>query len=124
MGIQDSFKSFSERLEVLQRLTGTIPEKALRCATKKDCITQVFDAIKIPENDDERWEVFNRRMDALFGDDQHDKKTGRMLHVLQGQHGMDLVLRYLNDEVKAGLLPWDLAKIKVTWLIDEIMAIK
>ncbi|KAF5317764.1 hypothetical protein D9619_012500 [Psilocybe cf. subviscida] len=124
MGLEEAYKAFSERVNLLKILTKSIPHQALRCATTSDRITQVFDTVKIPESNDERWKVFNKRMDALFGEDVCDSGTGRLLNLLRGEHGMDLVLKYFDAELKAGVLPWDLAKIKINRLIDEVMAIK
>jgi hypothetical protein len=41
------------------------------------------------------FETFNRRFDALFGEDCRDS-SGRLHHIRQGKNGMGLVCAYLN----------------------------
>jgi hypothetical protein len=78
-----------------------------------------FSDIPVTNKPTEHWETFNRRMDALFGNDICDRSTGRLLHVKRGTFGINLVLRYFDEATSKGTLDWDLATIKVNRLVTE-----
>lgn len=120
--VEDLYLKFLERLKVLKVVSKNIPQ-TVSLATKKDHIYEVFQKIPIPENIEEQWEIFNLRMDLLFGEDVCGS-DGRLSNFRRGTQGIDLVIQYLETEAKAKTLLWDLARIKVDRLIDKIMEIK
>lgn len=121
MALQD-FAQFSEKLAHLKALVPKIP-RSVPLSKKSDRINQVFASIPHPEEGNEHHEAFNRRMDALFGEDTRDSTTGRLPNVKRGPFGMDLVVKYLTEASDAGFLIWDIAAIKVDRLISEIEAL-
>lgn len=111
-----------KRAKATVRLLKTLVEKlpaSVPLASPEDKINQVFQ--NIPEtNDDEdgQWRVFNRRMDALFGNDVRDS-NGR-LHIHRGPHGMDLVMDYFQRCVDNNSLQWEAAEPKFARLVIEL----
>jgi hypothetical protein len=99
---------------LVKRLPSTVP-----VATKDDRIVEVFTNIPVSDNPAEDWETFNRRMDALFGNELRDS-NGRLLNVKRGTFGIDLILKYFDDVVTKGTLNWDLTAIKVDRLIAKL----
>lgn len=73
---------------LVKQLPPTVPE-----ATREDKIQRVMTG-PIPRGEPHH-EMFNRRFDALFGEDCRDE-DGRLLHVKRGRSGMMLVSTYLN----------------------------
>ena len=117
----NSFQTFTARVDVLGESIRAIPT-SVAVATKKDAIFTLFEKIPIPQGGSAsaHFEVFNRRMDLLFGEDVRDKATQRLLNVKRGPQGMDLVFKYINEATDTGCLVWDIAQIKVDRLIKEI----
>ena len=88
------------------------------------------DAIPKGSKDDKIWsvmntaegdvphETFNRRFDALFGEDCRDS-SGHLHHVRQGKLGMGLVISYLSKIDWTGF-PLDLVELKLQRLIAEL----
>lgn len=64
-------------------------------------------------------ETFNRRFDALFGEDCRDS-NGRLHHVRQGKLGMGLIVAYLSKTDWTLGFPLDLVEIKLQRLIAEL----
>ena len=112
------YKLFSEKLGALKDLVTKLP-RTVFVATKNDRIFQVFTAIPVPADSDKHWEVFNRRMDSLFGEDVRDEQ-GRLTNVKRGEYGMDMVVKYVEEAIEAGFLFWDIGLIKIEHLIAEI----
>jgi hypothetical protein len=65
-----------------------------------------------------RHETFNKRFDAMFGEDCRDLH-GRLHHVRHGKLGMGLVCSYLTN-LDWTDLPLDLAEIKLQRLLVEL----
>jgi hypothetical protein len=63
-------------------------------------------------------ETFNRRFDAMFGEDCRDS-NGRLHHLRQGKVGINLVVSYLS-KINWTSVPLDLAEIKLQRLITEL----
>lgn len=63
-------------------------------------------------------ETFNKRFDAMFGEDCRDLH-GRLHHVRRGKLGMGLVCSYLTN-LDWTDLPLDLAEIKLQRLLVEL----
>ncbi|KAE9390338.1 hypothetical protein BT96DRAFT_1002346 [Gymnopus androsaceus JB14] len=79
---------------------------------------------KVPEpvptaDPEERWATFNCCMDLLFGNDVHDQ-DGKLCNITRGPFGMDLVVEYALNAVKAGYLLWDAALPKFACLITAV----
>lgn len=79
-----------KRLQIaLADLSSTVP------AAKKDGkIASVFSRIPVPQNPAEAWEVWDRRMVALFGVTEV-REDGSLLNFEVGPYGMDMVAKYL-----------------------------
>ncbi|TFY61097.1 hypothetical protein EVJ58_g4726 [Rhodofomes roseus] len=96
---------------LIKRLPPTIPE-----GTREDKIFKVMTG-PIPKGEPHH-ETFNRRFDALFGEDCRDH-NGRLQHIRRGRAGMMLVTTYLTriidkDDVKkqAAIVAMKLERIK------------
>ena len=69
-------------------------------------------------------ETFNRRFDAIFGEDCRDS-NGRLHHVRQGKLGMGLVVAYLSKiNWMTGDFPLDLVELKLQRLITELKTLQ
>lgn len=101
----------------------TLPT-TLPLAPKDSQIVKVFARIPVPKDPREHWEVFDRRFNALFGEDTRDKATGRLPNLLRGKHGLDLVVLYIHDMITAGSLQWDSAKPKLERILKEMTELK
>jgi hypothetical protein len=95
-----------------QGLPATVP-----IATKGDKIYSVMTSAP----GESTWHTFNRRFDALFGEDCRDQH-GRLHFICRGLYGMDKVCSYLESiDLTASDLPLDLIKIKLERLNNEIL---
>ena len=93
--------------------------------------SSLSDAVPKGSKDDKIWsvmngkegdsphETFNRRFDALFGEDCRDS-GGRLHYVYQGKLGMGLVVSYLSKINWTNGFPLDLVEIKLLRLKDEL----
>jgi len=93
--------------------------------------TSLSDAVPKASKDDKIWsvmnskegdtpyETFNRRFDALFGEDCRDS-SGSLHYVRQGKLGMGLVMLYLSKINWTKDFPLDLVALKLQHLIDEL----
>jgi len=89
-------------------------------ALKDDKIYQVMNS---PQGESP-WHTFNTRFDALFAEDCRNDQ-GRLHHIRQGAHGMDLVCIYLGKLDAAALaMPLDLMAIKLERLNNEIIHLR
>jgi hypothetical protein len=109
------------QLNHLKSLVDILPS-SIALATHNDRISTVFTNIPVPKETDDHWMVFNRRLDALFGEDLRNA-DGRLPNVLRGPFGMDMVVQYIEDVVAAGHLLWEPTKPKLERLISEMQAI-
>jgi hypothetical protein len=62
-----AYKDFFMKVTNLTALAKDIPE-TVPLATKDDEIYRIFEKFPLPEQMSEDWEIFNRRMDILFGE--------------------------------------------------------
>jgi hypothetical protein len=83
--------------------------------SKNDKIWSVMDS----EEHDNPHETFNRRFDALFGEDCRNS-DGRLDHIRQGKLGMGLVVLYLSKINWTIGFPLDLVELKLQRLIAEL----
>lgn len=69
-------------------------------------------------------EMFNKRFDAIFGEDCHDS-SGHLLHIHKGKHGLGLICLYLSqiDWVVDDFL-LDIVEIKLQRLLSELKIIR
>lgn len=84
-------------------------------ATKDDKIWSVMNT----DEGETAYETFNRRFDAMFGEDCRDS-TGRLQHVRKGKFGMAVVCMYLSKCDWADGFPLDLVDIKLQRLVAEL----
>lgn len=73
-------------------------------------------------NADERdtpHETFNRRFDAMFGEDCWDS-AGRLHYIRKGKHGLGLVCSFLSKLDWANSFPLDIVEIKLSQLVAEL----
>ena len=80
----------------LKALVSALPS-SVPPATEDGRIATVFTKIPESKDPDDQWPVFNRRMDALFGEDL--RVNGRLLNVTRGPFGMDMVIQYAVNAV-------------------------
>ena len=64
-------------------------------------------------------ETFNRRFDALFGEDCRDS-SGRLQYIRQGKLGLGLVIAYLSKINWTQNFPLDLVELKLQCLVTEL----
>lgn len=98
-------------------LSANLPNKVL-LGHDRDKIPQVM-AVE----GDSPWHTFNRRMDALFQEDNLCRDdAGILRYVRWGPLGMDMVVCYLQELSPADLveIPPDLANIKLMRIWEEL----
>ncbi|KAJ2920749.1 hypothetical protein H1R20_g16345, partial [Candolleomyces eurysporus] len=117
----DFFQHFSKHVANLAKLLSSLPS-SLREGKKEGLIAATFNKITVPESNDEYWQVFNRRLDILFSEEQRDEKTGRLPNITRGPLGMGLVVEYLQKTVRLNPegFPWSAAMPKVLRLVQEL----
>ena len=114
-----AYKDFFMKVTNLTALAKSIPE-TMPLATKDDEIYHIFEKFPLPEQMSEDWEIFNRRMDILFGENVRDG-NGRLSNLRRGPYGMDLVIEYLLQVMERGFLLWEAALVKVERIITLLM---
>jgi hypothetical protein len=95
-------------------LTKLLPT-SVPLATDEDRIFAVMNSAE----GESTWHTFNKRFDALFGEDCRDS-TGQLHHIRRGHLGMDKVCDYLRA-LDVGSVPLDLATIKLLCLRDGLV---
>ncbi|KAH9981927.1 hypothetical protein BJV77DRAFT_1073197 [Russula vinacea] len=99
-------------------LSNSLP-RSVPNGTTKDKIW----AIMHTQDGETMFETFNKRLDALFGEDCRDS-DGHLYHIHQGKNGMGLICTYLN-QIKWTLdIPLDLVKIKLPQLSFQQKAVE
>ncbi|KAI9450260.1 hypothetical protein F5148DRAFT_1290930 [Russula earlei] len=117
MSVSSARTTVEDQLKHLKALVSSLPS-SVPSATEDGCIATVFNNIPESEDPDDQWPVFNHRMDALFGEDL--RENGRLLNVKRGPFGMDMVVQYAANAVRAGNLLWEPTKIKLDRLLTEV----
>jgi hypothetical protein len=112
-----SHQTVKGQVSRLKSLISTLPQ-SVKQASGDGRIPTVFRNIAGPKEIEEHWVVFNRRMDALFGEDQRNV-DGRLSNFHRGEFGMDLVISYIEEAVNAGHLLWEATAPKLDRLIAE-----
>jgi hypothetical protein len=111
-----AFKQFEKRISMLATLIAKIPV-SIPVAKETDRINKIFQKIPIPDlnhadPDITVTSVFNRRMDILFSEDVHDT-NGRLINILCGKYGMDLVVAYFSSSLATRDLTLGIAMVKL-----------
>lgn len=111
MSVLETVKSLVKEITTL---ANSLSDAVLK-GTKDDKIWSVMNTTEgdIPH------ETFNRRFDALFGEDCRDI-GGRLQHVRQGKLGMGLVTSYLSKINWTQNFPLDLVELKLQRLVTEL----
>jgi hypothetical protein len=105
-----SIKTIVKEISTLSStLTDSVPK-----GSKDDKIWRIMNTKEL----DMPHETFNRRFDALFGEDCRDPH-GRLHHVCQGKLGMGLIVLYLS-KINWDSFPLDLVELKLQRLITEL----
>jgi hypothetical protein len=107
-------------LETVEQLVKDI---ATMSSTLSDAVTKGSKEDKIwsvmnSQEGEVPYETFNRRFDALFGEDCRDFH-GRLHHVRQGKLGMGIVVSYLS-KIDWSDFPLDLVELKLRCLVKEL----
>ncbi|KAF6743232.1 hypothetical protein DFP72DRAFT_859159 [Ephemerocybe angulata] len=113
----NAFTIFKSHIATLQALEKSLPSQ-VPVGKKVGQIGTVFKNIPESTNPTEHWGIFNRRMDALYGEDL--RKEGDLPNIVRGKWGIRAVCEYLERCVDAGSLSWDIAILKTTRLIGEV----
>ncbi|KAF8989255.1 hypothetical protein BDQ17DRAFT_1434581 [Cyathus striatus] len=101
-------------------LLGSVPY-----AEKDGMIQKVFKSIPVlsslesSKDSELHWQVFNQRMDILFGENMRNHDGG-LFYLQCNPFGIDAVLEYVCTAVETGKLPLNIAAIKVKWLVDGV----
>jgi hypothetical protein len=101
-------------IKIIATLSNSLP-KSTPFGTKEDKIWTVMHT----EEGKTAHETFNRRFDAMFGEDCRDT-AGRLQHVRKGKLGMDNVCTYLSKIDWADNFPLDIVEIKLQRLLAEL----
>lgn len=117
------FGQFSLLVTELVELVKNLPT-SVRSAKSNSRIVTVFTNIPVPDNPIDQWEAFDKRMNALYGEDLRDAGTKRLPNIQRGKHGLDLVVTYIQDMIKKSSLDWIAAMPKVQRLVDELKVVK
>ena len=115
----DSSQAFDAPIQQLIHLNSMLCDTQVKLASDSDLITTVYNNVVRKLQNPYEWSTFNRFMDIIFGNDIRNSE-GWLHNVMRGPHGMDLVVKYVTKCVEAGMLPYDIAKIKIDCLIDEL----
>ena len=101
-------------VKTISTLSSSLPPSVPK-ATTKDKIWCVMHAVECQDG----FETFNKRFDALFGEDCRDSE-GRLEHIRAGKSGMGLISAYLKKIDWSQGYPLDLVKIKLDRLSTEL----
>jgi hypothetical protein len=85
--------------------------------TKEDKIWTVMNAARA--EGDTAHETFNRRFDAMFGEDCRNS-VGHLQYICRGKHGLGLVCSYLSNIDWTDNFPLDIVEIKLQQLQAEL----
>jgi hypothetical protein len=101
-------------IKAVTALSNNLPQSVQK-GTKEDKIWSVMNT----EERETAHETFNRRFDAMFGEDSRDA-AGRLQHVRKGKLGLGCVCSYLSKIDWADNIPLDIVEIKLKRLIAEL----
>ena len=101
-------------VKVIATLSNFLPQ-SIPLATKEDKTWTVLRT----EECETAHETFNRRFDAMFGEDCRDT-AGRLQHICRGKLGLGSVCAYLLKIDWEDNFPLDIVEIKLQRLIAEL----
>lgn len=101
-------------VKAITTLSNGLPQ-SIPLGTKEDKIWTVMHS----EEGETAHETFNRRFDAMFGEDCRDA-AGRLQYVRKGKLGLGSVCAYLSKIDWADNFPLDIVAIKLQRLIAEL----
>jgi len=103
-------------------LTRNIPSNVV-VGTQQDQMYRLLTSV----NEGNVFATFNRIFDLLFKEDNDCRNEhGRFKYLRQGRYGMDHLGTYLQQiswEDASMIVAYDLVKLRLDWLIDELVAI-
>jgi hypothetical protein len=103
-------------VKIITTLSNSLPQSStIPVGTKEDKIWTVMHS----EEGEKAHETFNRRFDAMFGEDCRDT-AGRLQHVRRGKLGLGNVCAYLSKIDWADNFPLDIVEIKLQRLVAEL----
>lgn len=113
-------EQFQRQVDQLDTLVLVLPH-SIPFAKVADPINTVFHRIPDSKSADERWEVFNRRMDILYGEHLR-QEDGSLPNILRGPHGIPKVLAYLKEckDIPLEQFEWEAATNKVVRIFREV----
>ena len=101
-------------VKAITTLSNALPQ-SVQQGTKEDKIWSVMNT----EERETAHETFNKRFDAMFGEDCRDA-SGRLQYVRKGKLGLGRVCSYLSKIDWADNFPLDIVEIKLQRLITEL----
>ena len=105
-------------VKTITALSNALPKSVPNENTKD----KIWTVMHSPEGE-APFETFNKRFDALFGEDCRDS-DGRLHFIRQGKNGMGLVCAYLNTLDWTADVPLDLVEIKLQRLSTELIHLR
>lgn len=102
--------------DLIQRILGLVPTlpDTIPEAEKNDVICTAMKT-----TGESAFATFNRRMDAIIGEDTRDK-SGRLRYIRRGRLGLKAVCTYLERVLDQPGLQYDLMDIKLERLVKEL----
>lgn len=100
----------------IQELVKALPKDTVPLAEKSG---KIYTVIRTSTGDT-AWETFDKRFNALYGADQYDRETQRLLHIERGKYGLDAVCQYLTLAVGIDGIPHALMMPKLERLKTEL----
>ena len=101
-------------IKLITTLSNNLPQ-SVQQGTKEDKIWSVMNT----EECETAHETFNRRFDAIFGEDCRDD-AGRLQYVRKGKLGLGCICSYLSKINWTDNFPLDIVEIKLQRLISEL----
>ncbi|KAK1227395.1 hypothetical protein PQX77_009610 [Marasmius sp. AFHP31] len=114
----DKQKRTLDTIRLLRTLTSKLPN-TVREASEQDVIYTAFQNVLESNDPSEGWEIVNRRMDILFGQQERDA-NGKLKNIMRGKFGMDLVLEYLERAAKSGCIIWDAIQPRLARIASDM----
>ena len=105
-------------IRLLVKEIGTLSHSLSDSVPKGSKDDKIWSVMNTEEGDTPH-ETFNRRFDALFGEDCRDP-DGHLHHIRQGKLGMGLITSYLSKINWAIGFPLDLVELKMQRLVAEL----
>ena len=114
---ESSEQTCRDLVQDIQKLVKDLP-KSVPVAEKDGKISRT---LKL--SGDTPWETFDTRFNALYGADQYDRETQRLLHIERGNHGLGGICSYLTIAMQIDGMPHELMIPKLERLKAELVYI-